>query len=776
MSYSLSHSYIGESLLSGFNWFDGADPSNGFVAYQSRASALERGLYDVDHKTGVIRLGVDNVNTYALDQGRPSIRLESKQTFHHGLFIADFLHMPPSECGLWPAFWSYGNDWPKGGEVDILEGANTAQKNLISAHTTEGCSIAPPAKQNYLGEQTHVSCAVDSQNVGCGFNAAKSTSYGDGFNAAGGGVYAMQWDSDDIKVWHFARNEVPADVEARKPDPTKWKLPEAVFGGAGCKVDSYFKDMKLVINTNFCGDWGNAAWGTTDKCTQHASTCNEHVAKNPRAFANAYWDVRYIDAYELSSKIDNEHGGHYGRSLSVRSEGPIKSFQNSTSNMVPSVTVDESHASPVLTPVDIGGDKSQASSLSTAGNAVDDKMQVSTTSTAVNIIGDKSQANTSSAVDDAPKTIGKYGHLGCFGSRSGFQTFREVMESNHMTVQQCVDLCKDKGAFAGLFESKCLCADSMDAETKTVNSEAGVCDRSCPGAHDEVCGGLMKQQASVKIEWGSIGNWTSLVKSLSSEPAESAKFANSTDRAVARSNHAMRLPVSPAPLARRSVPGMVLLTVYGKAGNLTHGNAGQDDNAGTEISTMATPTATMDKLKAALISNGPVMASKAAQGVFEDLADFIGSIVTAETVQSPTTRAANKCNCGAKKEAHVHHGHGLHASRTLEASAAPAVTQPAVGCNLQTKIEATMTGVPSAEAVAQGDGDGALNATASQEPASPFTPDGGTNTASQTAIWNTQHFWTDPPALMSIAPRGRGSARLTAVLGATLVAAMMVMH
>ncbi|PHH65866.1 hypothetical protein CDD81_1235 [Ophiocordyceps australis] len=773
MSYSLSHSYIGESLLSGFNWFDGADPSNGFAAYQSRAAALDRGLYDIDHKTGVVRLGVDNVNTYALDQGRPSIRLESKQTFHHGLFIADFLHMPPSECGLWPAFWSYGNDWPKGGEVDILEGANTAQKNLISAHTTEGCSIAPPTKQNYLGEQTHVSCAVDNQNVGCGFNAAKSTSYGDGFNAVGGGVYAMQWDSNDIKVWHFARNEVPADVESKKPDPSKWKLPEAVFGGAGCKVDSYFKDMKLVINTNFCGDWGNAAWGTTDKCTQHAPTCNEHVAKNPRAFANAYWDVRYIDAYELSSKTalsaaDDEHGGHYGRSLSVRSEGAMKPFQNSTSHVVPSVAVDKSQASPSLTAIDVDGDRSLAGTLSTA---VDDV--------------DKSQASTlSTAVGDDPKTIGKYGHLGCFGSRSGFQTFREVMESNHMTIQQCVDLCKDKGAFAGLFESKCLCADSMDAETKTVNAEAGVCDRSCPGAHDEVCGGLMKQQPSLKIEWGSTGNWTSLVNSSSSETVESAKFTNSTaskETAVTSSNRVMRLPVSPAPLARRSVPGMVLLTVYGMTGKLAPGSAGQDNNEAVphdaaKAPSTATPTVTIDKLKAALISNGPVMASKAAQGVFEDLADFIGSIVSAETIQSPTTRAANKCNCGATKAAHVPHGHSIRASKTLEASAAVAVTQPAVACNLETKIEATVTGVPSAEAVAQGDGQRAPNATSTEEPASPFTPDEGSNIASQTAVWNTQHFWTDPPALMSIAPRGRGSARLTAALGATLLAAIMVMH
>jgi hypothetical protein len=33
MSYSLVTSYAGESLLSGFNWFNGEDPSHGTVKY-----------------------------------------------------------------------------------------------------------------------------------------------------------------------------------------------------------------------------------------------------------------------------------------------------------------------------------------------------------------------------------------------------------------------------------------------------------------------------------------------------------------------------------------------------------------------------------------------------------------------------------------------------------------------------------------------------------------------------------------------------------------------
>lgn len=118
MAYALATSYVGEALLSGFNWFDGADPSHGFVSYQSRPNAEAMGLYSVDEITGVVRLGVDSTNAVSLSGGRPSIRLESKEAYNHGLFIADFLHMPPSQCGLWPAckfvfiFFSYSAHSP----------------------------------------------------------------------------------------------------------------------------------------------------------------------------------------------------------------------------------------------------------------------------------------------------------------------------------------------------------------------------------------------------------------------------------------------------------------------------------------------------------------------------------------------------------------------------------------------------------------------------------------------------------------------------------------
>lgn len=64
-----------------------------------------------------VYMGVDTTNVYPLaGPGRPSVRIESKINYNHGLFVLDIAHMPFG-CGTWPAFWLVGPDWPNNGEV-----------------------------------------------------------------------------------------------------------------------------------------------------------------------------------------------------------------------------------------------------------------------------------------------------------------------------------------------------------------------------------------------------------------------------------------------------------------------------------------------------------------------------------------------------------------------------------------------------------------------------------------------------------------------------------
>ncbi|KAL7937964.1 glycoside hydrolase family 16 protein [Trichoderma chlorosporum] len=462
MEYILSTSYAGEALLSSFNWFDGIDPSHGFVSYQNRQNAQSMGLYNIDERTGVVRLGVDSTHSYSItDRGRPSIRIESRETYDHGLFIADFLHMPPSHCGLWPAFWTYGDNWPFDGEIDIIEGVNTAHTNIISAHTADGCSQSSDINGLYSGEQINTQCSVGTDNIGCGFHPSDedTSSYGDGFNAANGGVYAMEWDSVHIRIWHFARGSIPRDIEIKKPSPDTWGQPIAIFGGSDCKVDSYFKHMRLVLNINFCGDYGDAVWGKTDQCSDFAPTCSEYVAENPEAFANAYWDVQYIDAYELRPDISKPRP-----SWNSSRPGPLEDERTTTITK----TTRWTETVTVLAT----GHNSHVPHFGDVPAATSAAIEPVTTRAPVN-----------------PIKINHYSYLGCFYSNSGFQTFHEVANNTDMTLERCVGLCNNK-TYVGIFDSHCFCADSLDADTLATKKE-GLCNKVCPGNHFEFCGGII---------------------------------------------------------------------------------------------------------------------------------------------------------------------------------------------------------------------------------------------------------------------------------------------
>jgi hypothetical protein len=183
----------------------------------------------------------------------------------------------------------FGPNWPYGGEIDIIEGVSLNTRNLMSLHTAPGCQM-PPSPQ--YGSVTSTQCdAFQNYNQGCGVTGNNPLTYGSGFNSVGGGVYAVQWTSAHIKIWHFARNNgIPSDIQVGRPNPATWGQPHAFFKGSKyCNLDSKMKNQHIVINTNFCGDWaGNSdIWRNDPVCGRQASSCVDYVARNPQAFAGA---------------------------------------------------------------------------------------------------------------------------------------------------------------------------------------------------------------------------------------------------------------------------------------------------------------------------------------------------------------------------------------------------------------------------------------------------------------------------------------------------------
>lgn len=300
--YVSSITYDASNFFTTWDFFSGADPTNGFVEYVDATTANDQGL--AGQQDGAIFMGVDSV-TVGPANGRKSVRLTSQQAFTKGLFIADIAHMPASVCGSWPAFWMFGPNWPGSGEIDIIEGVNTQETNSVTLHTSAGCTID---NSGTVDTTTLVGndCGAGNSGTGCGQSTADNQNYGDGFNAIGGGVYATEWTSDYVAVWFFPRSSIPGDVSSGSPDPQSWGQPIAKFNGP---IDQYFQNNNLVFDTTFCGDWAGKVWSDNAECAALSTSCEDYVSQNPLAFAEAYWTVNSIQVYQDPTATSKRHVG-----------------------------------------------------------------------------------------------------------------------------------------------------------------------------------------------------------------------------------------------------------------------------------------------------------------------------------------------------------------------------------------------------------------------------------------------------------------------------------
>ena len=180
-----------------------------------------------------------------------------------------------------------GPSWPNNGEIDIIEGINLQGQDAITMHSGPSCSM--------IGK----SC--DGGN-GCSTQVGGPTSYGDGFNNNGGGIYAMEWTSDYINVYFFPHRNAPTDALGAAPDPTTWGTPTASFvGGSTCDIDANFQNNNIVLDTTFCGTWAGTAWSSDPVCGPKATSCQDYVQNNPAAFTEAYWKINSLKVYTQAS-------------------------------------------------------------------------------------------------------------------------------------------------------------------------------------------------------------------------------------------------------------------------------------------------------------------------------------------------------------------------------------------------------------------------------------------------------------------------------------------
>lgn len=354
--YELVECQEGEDFFKYYTFFDGPDSlgSAGYNIYVSKERAHELGIANVTHdpETGKDRIFMQSAKT---QKGHPreSIRLEGNRRFNHGLFLLDLNHMPAG-CGVWPAFWLTDEEnWPDNGEIDVIEGINRQHMVKTALHTSDQCSMyahvprwawsgewdtatglpdtftgKPSFKNRVEADNCHVMAAHQWANQGCVAVDQRNNTLGAPLNAAGGGVYALEWDPANgyIRSWAFPRSDglpdnlqealdtasQPNKEDRVMPNTTDWGLPYAYFAigeATGCSAD-HFKDMRVVINLAFCGTVAGNRFSRD--CPEFAEfptfnekdagdpwkTCEAYIESNPKALEQAYWDINGAYVYE----------------------------------------------------------------------------------------------------------------------------------------------------------------------------------------------------------------------------------------------------------------------------------------------------------------------------------------------------------------------------------------------------------------------------------------------------------------------------------------------
>ncbi|BGP16338.1 hypothetical protein JCM10213_004879 [Rhodosporidiobolus nylandii] len=277
-------------------WFANfTDLTEGSVNYLQASDALARNRTAVN-ADGTARLGVDSWSSLAVGENRDSVRISSVAAYDPGsLLLFDLKHVPAG-CGAWPAVWMYSDPWPTMGEIDILEGVNKRTYNQMTIHTLSGCSRSTSIPITGSWVYTKDSCDT-STGSSRSVQDSDPASFGEGFNAAGGGVFAVQLAETGISIWRWSRSAIPVDVLAGEPRPQSWGIPVAAWDGSTCDTRTYFSKIVCGRMAGKASTWKSAT-ASGPSCYAKYPTCAD-AAADPAAFTDAYFDVEYIKVFSI---------------------------------------------------------------------------------------------------------------------------------------------------------------------------------------------------------------------------------------------------------------------------------------------------------------------------------------------------------------------------------------------------------------------------------------------------------------------------------------------
>ncbi|KAI0073216.1 hypothetical protein K474DRAFT_237228 [Panus rudis PR-1116 ss-1] len=253
----------------------------------------------------------DNTSVIPYLQKRNTVKITSTDSYQPGtIWVFDATHLPYG-CAVWPAFWTKGLDWPRQGEIDIVEGVNKQTANQMALHTSNGCNAAQGTQMQ--GKLGNTNCN-STDGAGCTVAETIPNSYGEDFASNGGGVWATQFDTSGIFIWFWSRSNIPSDISSggNSVDPSTWGTPSASYPASSCDINQFFGAQQLVIDITLCGDWAGVPSIYQPQCGGDGSAqgcyVNSVINDGSQKFAQAYFEINYVKAFGVNSSVISSSG------------------------------------------------------------------------------------------------------------------------------------------------------------------------------------------------------------------------------------------------------------------------------------------------------------------------------------------------------------------------------------------------------------------------------------------------------------------------------------
>ncbi|GJE86443.1 glycoside hydrolase family 16 protein [Phanerochaete sordida] len=301
LAFDVLRDYSGQNFFNGWDFYGYWDNLTlGDVWWLNQSDAMAQNLAYINPAGNAI-IKVDNTTTVAPNDKRNTVRITTSDFYDYGsLWVIDALHIPYG-CSVWPAFWSKGSLWPNDGEIDIIESINLNPNNQMALHTTAGCfKDASAAETGRIGG---LNCGTGS---GCVVVETAPNSYESGFAAAGGGVWATQFDVSGIYIWFWGRDSIPPSLtqatSTSSIDISDFGLPSASYpANPQCNLTQFFTPQQLVIDITLCGDWAGvpAIYGPQCGSAGPTGSCYQDNVVGPGSpkYDEAYFEIKYVRTY-----------------------------------------------------------------------------------------------------------------------------------------------------------------------------------------------------------------------------------------------------------------------------------------------------------------------------------------------------------------------------------------------------------------------------------------------------------------------------------------------